>query len=145
MNNRNINLSIIGITVLIIIVIIAVGSSFSTTEVSNKYSVFSEKFIQVGFSEEQAQKVSKILYDMKIKEIVSLKLIENDNNSDISSDQYNELYECYCDDGGIDESGAHIYLYFKDKQLVYSCFSNHWRQFYDVNRGVIDYPQNYSN
>ena len=149
--NKSSNVILIGICFVIIIgaiVIIASGSSSNTTKVQNEQIIgFSKKFLDLGFTEEQAKEISKILQDMRIKQVISIQLIENDNNSDISKEEYNELYECYCDDGARrwNNYGSHIYLYFKDKKLVYSCFSNHWGNFYDVNKGVIDYPGNYNN
>ncbi len=125
-----------------------IGSSNKTKDNKVNYdSNMVAQFTNIGFTEEQANEISKILQDMRIKQIVSMQLIENDNNSNISKEEYNELYECYCDDGAQrwNNYGSHIYLYFKDKKLVYACFSNHWGKFYDVNKGVIDYPGNYDN
>ena len=134
------------VTILIILIIGWLTNIGSSDKIKNNKVNYDSnmvaQFTNIGFSKEQAQNVSSILKDMQIREVISLKPIYDDNNNDISKEQYNELYECYCDDG---DDGAHIYLYFKDKKLIYSCFSNHWVQFYDVNRGVIDYPGSYSN
>lgn len=102
-----------------------------------KTSAIYNKFIELGFSEDESHNAEQILKEAKIKSFDSdLKTFDptSDDKADIvkiKSNQYDKAYSFRYND-------CSIKMYLKDNKVIYLSSSNHMLIFYDENNAFID-------